>query len=804
MKKMKKKIFVRSIILLISFISLSNTVSSQNVRVYGSITNALNNEPIPFANIIIEGTTIGTTSDIDGNYEFLELKAGSYNFKCSYIGFNTDIQSEIKVSSNKNLRLDFFLSENSEILSEVKIKGNTFNKTKASPVSLRTINASEISKSAGGNRDISKVVANLPGVATSASFRNDIIVRGGSPSENKFFLDGIEIPTINHFTTQGSSGGPVGILDVNFIREVDFYTGAFPANRGNALSSVMELKLIEGNEEEISGSFSLGSSDAGLTLNTPLSKKSTLLLSVRRSYLQFLFKALKLPFLPTYNDMQFKYTYKPNKKNQFNFLGIATIDDFSLNTDINEGEEDSMQIALNNYNLNNLVINKQWNYTFGGTWRHFFNNSNLFFVMSRNHLNNTALKYLDYDNENSQKILDYKSEETENKTRLEYNFEKNNYSINIGSNLEDANYTNNTTQKFTIGDSIITGINNANLYFIKYGFFTQISKTFLANALTSSFGLRIDGNSFTDNANSPNLSPRLSLAYNLNNKISINSNIGRFYQLPSYTILGFENNGNYLNKDAAYISCDHAVIGIEYNPSSYSKITLESFYKSYSNYPFSVLDSISLANLGDDFGVIGNEDISSISKGNSYGVELLAQQKMSSSIYGILSATYYRSRFEDKKGQFISSSWDSRFILNMIAGKKIKNNIELGIKYRYSGGSPYTPIDLINSSNKNIWDINQRGVLDYNLLNTQRLNGLHVLDFRIDKKWFFKSWSLNAYIDIENILNAKSQLPSEYGIDPNLGPLVDGTGENSDSYPLYEIINSSGNLLPSIGLLIEF
>jgi len=801
---MKKKVSIRNIILLISFIALSNTVSSQNVKVYGSITNALNNEPIPFSNIIIEGTTIGATSDIDGNYVILDVNAGAYNFKCSYIGFNTDIQSEIKVSSNKNLRLDFFLSENSEILGEVKVKGNTFNKTKASPVSLRTINASEISKSAGGNRDISKVVANLPGVATSSGFRNDIIVRGGSPSENKFFLDGIEIPTINHFTTQGSSGGPVGILNVNFIREVDFYTGAFPANRGNALSSVMELKLIEGNDEEISGSFALGSSDAGLTLNTPLSKKSTLLLSVRRSYLQFLFKALKLPFLPTYNDMQFKYTFKPNKKNQFNFLGIATIDDFTLNTDINEDEEDTMQIALNNYYLNNLVINKQWNYTIGATWRHFFDNSNLFFVMSRNHLNNTALKYLDYADENSQNILDYKSEEIENKTRLEYNFKKNDYSIMIGSNLEDATYTNNTTQTYTVGNSIITGINNVNLHFIKYGVFTQISKTYFENKLISSFGLRIDGNSFTDNANSPNLSPRLSLAYNLNSKTSINSNIGRFHQLPSYTILGFENNGNYLNKDAAYISCDHAVIGIEYNPSSYSKITIESFYKSYNNYPFSILDSISLANLGDDFGVVGNEDISSISKGNSYGIELLAQQKMSSSIYGILSVTYYRSRFKDKEGQLISSKWDNRFILNMTAGKKFKNNIELGIKYRYSGGSPYTPIDLINSSNKSIWDINQRVVLDYNLLNTQRLNGQHGLDIRIDKKWFFKSWSLNAYIDIENILNAKSQLPSEYGIDPNLGPLVDGTGENSDSYPLYEIINSSGTLLPSIGLLIEF
>jgi len=801
---MNKKISLKNTILLICFIAFSNVVSSQSVKVYGSISNTLNNEPIPFANIIIEGTTIGATSDIDGNYEILNLNAGAYNFKCSYIGFNTDIQSEIKVSSNKSLRLDFFLSENSELLGEVKVRGNTFNKTQASPVSLRTINASEISKSAGGNRDISKVVANLPGVATSSGFRNDIIVRGGSPTENKFFLDGIEIPTINHFTTQGSSGGPVGILNVNFIREVDFYTGAFPANRGNALSSVMELKLIEGNEEEISGSFALGSSDAGLTLNTPLSKKSTLLFSVRRSYLQFLFKALKLPFLPTYNDMQFKYTFKPDKKNQFNFLGIATIDDFTLNKDINNDEKDTLQIALNNYNLNNLVINKQWNYTIGGTWRHFFNNSNLFFVMSRNHLDNTALKYLDYADENSQKILDYKSEEIENKTRLEYNFKRNGYSIIIGSNLEDATYTNNTNQIFTIGDSIITGINNVDLHFIKYGAFTQISKTYFENKLTSSFGLRIDGNSFTENANSNNFSPRLSLAYNLNSKTSINSNIGRFHQLPSYTILGFENNGKYLNKDAAYITCDHAVIGIEYNPTSYSKISLESFYKRYSNYPFSILDSISLANLGDDFGVVGNEDISSISKGNSYGIELLAQQKMSSSIYGILSATYYYSRFEDNEGKLIPSKWDNRFILNMTAGKKFKNNIEFGIKYRYSGGSPYTPIDLINSSNKSIWDINQRGVLDYNLLNTQRLKGQHGLDVRIDKKWFFKSWSLNAYIDIENILNAKRQLPSEYGIDPNLGSLVEGTGENSESYPLYEIINNSGTVLPSIGLLIEF
>jgi outer membrane receptor for ferrienterochelin and colicin len=794
----------RKLILIISILSLFNSVFAQRVKVYGAITNTLNNEPIPFANIIIEGTTIGTTSDLEGNYEILELRAGEYNFKCSFMGFNTDIKSGINVSSNKNLRLDFSLSQNSKVLEEVGIKGNTFNKTKASPVSLRTINASEISRSPGGNRDISKVIANLPGVSTSPSFRNDIIIRGGAPSENRFFLDGIEIPNINHFATQGSSGGPVGILNVNFIREVDFYSGAFPANRGNALSSIMELKQIEGNDEELSGSFSLGSSDAGVTLNTPISKNSSLLLSIRRSYLQFLFKALRLPFLPTYNDLQFKYTYKPNKKNQFNFIGLAAIDKFLLNPEVNEGIEDLQQIAKNEYLLNNLPVNEQWNYSIGGTWKHFFDNSNLFFVMSRSHLNNTSEKYLDFADKSSQKILDYKSQEIENKTRLEYNFEQRAFVFNIGANIEDVTYINNTYQTYSSGEDILSRIVSSELHFIKYGAFAQISRSYFSNNLITSLGFRLDGNSFTENKSTPNLSPRVSLAYNLNKKTSINANLGRYYQLPAYTILGFENNDKYPNKDAEYISCDHAVIGIEYNPSNYSKITIESFYKSYDKYPFSIIDSVSLANLGGDFGVIGNEDISSISDGRSYGLEFLAQQKLISKIYGILSFTYYKSEFEDKNENLVSSTWDNRYILNMTVGKKFKRGIEIGIKFRYSGGAPYTPIDLVNSSNKDIWDVNQTGVLDYNLLNTNRLNDFHKLDIRIDKKWFFKKWSLNAYIDVENIYNSKVQLPPEYGIDPNLGQLVEGTGEETNSYSLYEIINESGTVLPSIGLLIEF
>jgi len=784
-------------------ILLSFSLHSQTVRVYGSVKNALNNEPIPFANVVIDGTSKGTTTDIDGNFELLEIEPGLYNFKCSYIGFNTDLKTEIQLTPNKNLRLDFALTENAQIIDEVQVTANTFNKTEESPTSLRTINASEILRSPGGNRDISKVISNLPGVSSSPSFRNDIVIRGGAPNENRFFLDGVEIPNINHFATQGSSGGPVGILNVNFIREVDFYSGAFPANRGNALSSVMELKQIEGSDEEFSASFMLGSSDAGLTINTPLSEKSTMLLSARRSYLQFLFKALQLPFLPTYNDIQFKYTYKPDSKNQFNIIGLAAIDEFTLNPEANEGIDDPQKLAQNEYTLNNLPVNEQWNYTLGGTWKRFFDNSNLFVVLSRSHLNNTAVKYADYADLTSQKLIDYESQEIENKSRVEYNFRSSDIKFNVGLNIEDATYLNSTNRTLTAGDSIYSKLVETDLHFIKFGAFAQLSKTYLVDRLVTSVGFRIDGNSFTDNTTTPNFSPRLSLAYNLTGKASVNANLGRYYQLPAYTILGYGLNNNFQNQDAEYILCDHAVLGLEYNPSNYSKVTFETFYKQYANYPFSIIDSISLANLGGDFGVIGNENISSISKGRSYGIEFLAQQKLSSSVYGIMSVTYYRSEFEDKNGELIPSAWDNRFIFNMTAGKKFKRNIELGLKFRYSGGAPYTPIDLATSSNMAIWNINQRGVLNYDALNTERLKNVHGLDLRLDKKWYFNKWSLNAYIDVENLYNFKIQLPSEVGIDSEIGDEI-YTSESSDQYSLYEIVNESGTVLPSIGLLIEF
>jgi outer membrane receptor for ferrienterochelin and colicin len=784
-------------------------ISAQTSTIKGRIFNSINNEAVPFANIYIDSTSVGTTSDIEGNYRITDLKPGTYSLTCSFIGFKTQISSEVNVSSARITTLDFALVEESTNLNQVVITASPFNKREESPVSLRTISSSEIYRNPGGNRDISNVIQILPGVASSSSFRNDIIVRGGAPNENRFYLDGIEVPNINHFATQGSSGGPVGMINVNFIREVDFYAGAFPANRGNALSSILEFRQIEGNDESLKGTFMLGSSDVGMTLDGPIGKKSTFILSARRSYLQFLFKALGLPFLPTYNDFQYKQTIKVDKKNRITLIGLGAIDDFQLNTSANDDIVDEDAIRRNNYILGNLPVNTQWNYTVGANWKHFSSNSFQNLVVSRNHLNNRAVKYQGNIEQQEFLLLDYNSQEIENKVRLENTIRKNGWKLNMGVGYENATYTNSTFNKIVVDGEVIDIDFDSSLPLNKFAVFSQVSKELVKNKLLVSLGVRMDCNDYSEEMNNPldQLSPRLSASYSMTEKLKANFNVGRYFQLPPYTIMGYRDNNDLLaNKEnnITYIQADHYIAGLEYNPSLLSKVTLEGFYKTYDNYPFLIRDSLSLANLGGDFGVIGNEPVNSTSFGRTYGVELLVQQKLLASIYGILSYTFVRGEFSDKNDELIASSWDNRHILNITAGKKFKNDWEVGMKFRYVGGAPYTPYDVDRSATIDVWDVVQQGVFDWDQLNALRNPASHGLDIRVDKKWYFNEWAINAYIDVQNIYNfqAVGQPYLDVDRDDSGNPIVNPN--NALSYEISEIENVSGTVLPSIGLMIDF
>lgn len=791
-------------ILILIITAVSDSLGQDNSGVIkGRIFNAKTNEGVPFATVQIFGTTIGAISDYDGNYSFTGIKPGFVELRASSIGFKPFVSQAILVTNSNPVNLDIPLEENTTMIGEVVIKASPFLKRIESPVSARIIGIDEIEKNPGGNRDISKVIQSFPGVASTPAFRNDVIVRGGGPNENRFYIDNVEIPYLNHFSTQGASGGPIGIINVDFVQSVDFISGAFPASRGNALSSVLNFTFTDGNKDKLKFRTTVGASDLGLTIDGPSGPNSTFLVSARRSYLQFLFGLLELPFLPNYTDFQFKYRVRLDDKNELTVIGLGAKDDFSLNLKANETE-------YQRYLLDNIPVQEQYSYTFGLVYKHFTKGGFDTWVLSRNYLNNSQYKYAGNIEIPDNRLLDYLSGEGEIKGRYEKTiFGDKGFRFNMGGGMEYGHYRNSTYRKiFTAtGESSIDY--ETNLKIGKFNLFGQVSRSYLEEKLRLSLGVRTDFNTWSQTMANPftQLSPRFSASYALSEKLNVNFNIGRYYQLPPYTALGYSNSeGLFLNKvnDLKYIRSDHFVAGLELIPEENIQFTLEGFYKDYSRYPFSVRDQVPLSSKSAGYGIFGDEELVSTSDGRAYGFELLGRFKEFKKTNMVFSYTFVRSEFRDRSSSWIPSSWDNRHLFNVTATTQLERNWDIGFKWRFVGGAPFTPYDLELSSLKAAWDLQGEGYLDYSRFNTERLKSFHQLDVRVDKQYFFKGWSLMLYVDVQNLYNHQSDQPAillrETG--PDGQPVTDP--EDPDRYSLKFIEGSSGTVLPTIGIIVEF
>lgn len=776
---------------------------AQQGRISGRVYDAETNEGLPFVNIVIDGTNIGSTSDMDGEFLFTGIEPGFLRLRASAVGYETRLSSEIMVTGNRTANVDIALREESVELDVVEITVSQFERSEESPVSLRRLGIKEIERSPGANRDISRVIQNLPGVASTPAFRNDVIIRGGGPAENSFFLDGVEIPNINHFATQGASGGPVGILNTDFIREVEMYSGAFPANRGNALSSVFEFRQVNGNSDRVNFQTTIGASDAALTADGPISSKTTFIASARRSYLQVLFDVVGLPFLPTYNGFQFKTNTRIDNNTTLSFIGLGAIDQFDLNLDLNETREQR-------FILNSLPVNEQWNYALGAVLRRFKDNGTERWVLSRNMLRNMAYKYPG-NNEDLDRIFDYTSDEIENKFRYERTLNFGEYRLNVGAGSEFARYKNDTFQQVFRLNQLDTIAYETNLDVFKWQLFGQVTRRVLNERLTLSFGVRSDANNYSSEMSNllDQISPRLSASYELRENLFLNFNTGRFFQLPAYTTLGFrDNQGVLVNRenDLSYISADHLVAGVELLPDPQSKVSVEGFYKQYNNYPFSVSDSIALGSQSADFGIVGGEEVRSTGEGRAFGMEVLYRNQDLLNWNVILAYTLVRSEFKDTRDDYIPSAWDNRHIVNFTGLRELPNNWEIGFKWRISGGTPYTPYDVERSSRVDAWDAQGMGYRDFDRFNSERLPAFHQLDLRVDKQFFFNNFSLMLYLDVQNIYNFESTLA------PNLvrkedvagNPIVYEDDDGVERYELETLQNSIGNVLPSIGIIFLF
>lgn len=789
---------IRRISFFILLCCLCWNVFATEYQIKGVVIDKSTRQPLEFVNVLVVGLGIGASTDANGNFLITQVPPGIYRLQASFLGYKTELTPEYRVN-HVTPYVQIELEEENASLNEVVVTASPFQKVPESPVSLRVIGLQEIEKAPGANRDISKVVQNYPGVAFSPiGYRNDLIVRGGGPSENRFYLDGVEIPNINHFSTQGASGGPVGLIDADLIRSVKFYSGAFPADKGNALSSVLDFSLRDGDMERNSLKATLGASEVSLSSNGHIGNKTSYLVSVRQSYLQALFKILGLPFLPAYTDASFKIKTRFDSHNELTLLGLGGIDRMKLNLGI-EGEDAE-------YMLSYLPEINQETYTVGGVYRHYSQRHVQSIVLSQSYLNNRNVKYRDNDESSEENLtLRLGSIEQETKLRMENTSSWSVWKVKAGFDLNYSRYKSNEYRK-VFANALREYDYHTDLSLWRWGMFASVDYAAPDKSFTASMSVRTDGNNYSDKMKElwRQLSPRLSVSYRLIEGLTLSGHVGLYYQLPSYTALGFKGEeGEYVNRHLDYISVSQESLGLSWTPNENMELSVEGFYKLYGHMPFSLSDQIPLSCKGNDYGTIGNEALSSEAKGRSYGVELMFKWLLTQKLNLSSSLTIFKSEFKDgEQGNYVPSTWDNRFILNMSGTYNFPKHWSLGAKVSCIGGSPYTPYDVEKSSLVEAWNVQGRAYYDYSRYNQERLPVFGQLDVRVDKTFYLKKCMLGFYLDIQNITASKLRQPDAL---MSTGQIENPSAPLSEQrYVMKSIRQESGTLLPTLGITFEY
>ena len=778
------------LMLLFCIVPAVATAAATTYPVRGKVIDKSSRKPVAYANVTVTGLPgKGASTDSLGVFRIEQVPPGIYRFEATCIGYVTTSSPEYIVSASTPF-IEIEMEEDANLLTAVVVTPSPFRRSIESPVSMRVIGLQEIEKSPGANRDISRIVRAYPGVSFSpVGYRNDLIVRGGSPSENRFYMDGIEIPNINHFATQGASGGPVSIVNADLVREITFYTGAFPANRSGALSSVLDFRLRDGNPDKQTFKATLGASEVSLSGSGHFNDRTTYLFSVRQSYLQLLFKALGLPFLPNFIDGQFKIKTRLTEHDELTVLALTGIDKMKLNTD--EKGEDA------EYLLSYLPTIHQETFTVGAVYRHYAGKHTQSVTLSHNYLNNRNLKYRNNDDSSEDNLtLRLRSVEQKTTALFENRTRLGQWTLKEGAEFTNSGYTNNTDSPFSLYKT--------SLNIIGWGAFFSSDYSTRDNRFTLSAGIRVDGNNYNRGMKQlwKQLSPRLSASYKLSEQWILNGSAGLYHQLPPYTALGYKNNdGTYLNKALRYMRVMESSIGADWHLHDRIMISAEGFFKRYNRIPLSLQDNIPLACKGNDYGVVGNEPLASTADGRAYGLETMFRWQVSGRFNLVSSFTLYKSEYRNHSGDdYIPSAWDNRFILNMSGTYNLPKRWSIGGKVSYIGGAPYTPYDEDKSSLVQAWDAKGQPYYDYSLYNTGRLPDFAQLDVRVDKSFYFRRCMVGLYLDLQNVTGSKLKQPD---VIMSTG-VIENPAASEQRYKMKYLKQESGTLLPTLGVTVEF
>ena len=769
--------------ILFSFLLMANAWASTSIS--GKVTDERTKEPLIGVNIVVLNSENGASTDENGIYRIENLPSGKYRLEFSYIGYTTVLKTDVVVINSKPAILNVEMREGTIEGEEVTVTAGYFVEEKMTQSSTIGLSREEIRRFPGGFEDVVRTVSTLPGVAINASGgRNDLLVRGGGPSENLYIINNIEVPNINHFGTQGNSSGSLSFVNLDFVDNITFSTGGFKARYGDKMSSVLELKMTEGRNDRFGSKLLVSATQYGLNFEGPVTDRGNFIFSARQSYLDLIFKAAGLPFVPVYTDFNFLAHYDLSPRDKLFFLGLSAID--RVNRD---------QSSLENRVRNSALLDNTQNQIIAGiNYRRLLNKGYLDVTVNSNLF---QYKFSQLD-QFEQEYFNSKADEYEYGLKIQHYWALSK-SLGILSGISAKQIRNQNTTIFA--DTIYDRSGNrvplsslgippntrTNSEAQKYASFVEF-EWLASSKITMNLGLRGDYYSFIDEPFY--LAPRIALKYRLTDPFSIRLSGGIYYQSPSYVWVV-----NQDNKRLKALQNQMAVLGFDYLLQNDFRISLETYYKRYLDLPTGVVpgvtDYIVITNTGigyggneDDFQSFGYIDLVSEATGKAYGLELLFQKKFSEiPCYGQASFFLGKSEVIAFNGKTYPTQYDQRFIFNLSGGYIFNSNWEISAKFRYFTGVPYTPVYIPSQNPVNPGTIQN---LPGEYL-TSRLAAGHHLDIRADRYFNFKSWTLILYLDIQNIYNYK--IPQR--------PVYDFWANEINT-------SSSIGILPSIGISAQF
>lgn len=739
--------------------SAQDTVGTGVVR--GEVVRS-DGSPAEFLQVCIAGTGLCSPSDQNGRFPPIDARPGLVQLEVRIESGETLPSGTVQVRAGQTSEVRLELPDVAAIETSVTVSASALRVPDEVISSGVAIQSREIAKTAGVLQDVSRYVSTLPGVVTgSADFRNDIIVRGGSPLENLFVVDNIEIPNINSFANLASAGGTVSLLDVQLIEDVTFLTGGYPAPYINRLSSVMQVAQREGSRDKFHARATLAFAGAGGVVEGPWARgKGSWIVSARRSFLDFFTDDLGTGGVPVYYSFTGKAVRDFGNFDRVWVTSITGIDSIRLGLSEKTKPTDSLGAFDIRYAGRRNATGFNWQRILGTRGVGLLGLTHSTATVDSTVKDLVRSGPIPPQQSLGQAIaagaLTFRQDSTEDETTIKYDF-----TLHAGRAGE---YRIGGAQKFFVNDYVTLSplgydgpfaiVPDLNPIDLRESFTATQGSAYIQG--THQFGrrMRVTVGGRLDRyahfgASHLRMSPRAGVSLAISENLSWNANWGIYHQIPVYLFLAAFPQ----NRALIPARSDHWISGLAWTPKRNLRVTLEAYSKRYKDYSVATqFPALSFANVGDTFDV---RDIlypmTSAGRGRAHGIELFAEKKFSARWFGQLNVAYSKARHAGLDGKLRPGAFDRPFAFNAVGGRRIGRKWEVAFRTAYLTGRPYTPFDIERSESQ------RRGVFDLERVNSMRYDAYFTLDLRLDRTFSIRDREAIVYAGLQNVTGRRNQ-----------------------------------------------